>query len=146
MPCACSSRRSSARSPRPPASSCDRSRPTVAPRYATGLSSPCTWTPPAAIEAPTEPTFAPTFHEFAEEWWTLTAGQLAANTQADYRWRLEGHLIPWFGERALDAITFDTVERYIAGKLAEDEPLSARSVNMTVTLLGATLSAHWSAG
>ncbi len=98
-----------------------------------------TWTPPAAIEAPTEPTFAPTFHEFAEEWWTLTAGQLAANTQADYRWRLEGHLIPWFGERALDAITFDTVERYIAAKLAEDEPLSARSVNMTVTLLGAIL-------
>ena len=50
----------------------------------------------------------------------------------------------------LDAITFDTVERYIAGKLAgtvydkgvpvgEDDPLSARSINMTVMLLGAIL-------
>ena len=39
----------------------------------------------------------------------------------------------------LDAITFDTVERYIAAKLAATPPLSARSVNMTVTLLAAIL-------
>lgn len=38
-----------------------------------------------------------------------------------------------------EQITFDEVERYIAGKLAEDDPLSTRSVNMTVTLLGAVL-------
>ncbi len=97
------------------------------------------WQPPAAIEPPAEATTTPTFHEFAEEWWTLNAAQLAENTQADYRWRLESHLIPYFGERRLDAITFDTVERYIAAKLAEDGPLSARSINMTVTLLGAVL-------
>jgi hypothetical protein len=35
------------------------------------------WKRPAVIEAPPEPTTAPTFHEFAEEWWTLRAGQLA---------------------------------------------------------------------
>lgn len=35
--------------------------------------------------------------------------------------------------------SFDAVERYIAAKLAEQDPLSARSINMTVTLLGAIL-------
>jgi hypothetical protein len=33
------------------------------------------------------------------------------------------------------------VERYIAGKLAGDRLLSARSINMTVTLLGRSSSA-----
>ncbi len=41
----------------------------------------------------------------------------------------------------LDAITFDTVERYIAAKLAEEKPLSSRSINMTVTLLATILEA-----
>ncbi len=126
------------------------------------------WQPSAVIEAPPEPTAVPTFHEFAEEWWTLRARQLAPKTQADYMWRLTVHLIPWFGEMPLDAITFEEVERYIAAELAEGErireaaadgkpiieviidkhgcerkrkarPLSPRSINMTVTLLGAIL-------
>ena len=45
----------------------------------------------------------------------------------------------YFKDHPLDAITFDLVERYIAGKLAEDKPLSPRSINMTVTLLAAIL-------
>jgi integrase len=98
-----------------------------------------TWTPPAPVEAPPEPTRAPTFHTFAEEWWTLTKDQLAPNTQADYRWRLEVHLVPYFEHLSLDSIDFEAIERYIAAKLAEDEPLSARSINMTLTLLGAIL-------
>ena len=97
-----------------------------------------TWKP-QAIEAPAEPTAVPAFHEFAEEWWTLAEGQLAKKTQADYRWRLQVHLIPYFGGMALDQIKFATIEGYIAAKLAEDDPLSARSINMTVTLLGAIL-------
>jgi integrase len=57
-----------------------------------------------------------------------------------YTWRLEVHLVPYFGAMALDAITFDTVESYIAAKLADEEhPLSARSINMTLTLLAAIL-------
>ncbi|MGC2375362.1 MAG: tyrosine-type recombinase/integrase [Solirubrobacteraceae bacterium] len=91
------------------------------------------------IEAPAEPTAVPTFHEFAEEWWTLAEGQLARKTQADYRWRLQVHLIPYFGGMALDQIKFATIEGYIAAKLSEADPLSARSINMTVTLLGAIL-------
>ena len=96
-----------------------------------------TWAPPVAVEAPS---VAPTFREFASEWWTLTKDQLAPNTRADYGpWRLQVHLLPWFGEMPLDAIDFEQVERYIASKLAEDDPLSPRSINMTLTLLGAIL-------
>jgi integrase len=96
------------------------------------------WKPPAIVEAPVE-VEVPTFHEFAEDWWVRNQAQLAENTRADYRWRLECHLLPEFGERRIDRIDFNAVESYIAGKLAGDRPLSARSINMTVTLLGAIL-------
>jgi len=94
---------------------------------------------------------APTFGEFGMEWWSLSKGQLAASTQADYWWRLTVHLAPYFNEMRLDAITFATIERYIAGKRGgviydrgqdtgeRTDPLSARSINMTLTLLGAIL-------
>ena len=85
-----------------------------------------TWETP---EAPPEPSPVPTFGAFAMEWWALTKDQLAPSTQADYWWRLTVHLADYFNELRLDAITFDTVERYIAVKLAEDDPLSARSIN-----------------
>lgn len=108
-----------------------------------------TWRPPEVDDAPRE-TEAPTFGEFGMEWWTLVKGHLAASTQADYWWRLTVHLAPYFNEVRLDAITFGTIERYIAGKRAgvvydkgqevgKGDPLSARSINMTLTLLGAIL-------
>jgi integrase/recombinase XerC len=97
------------------------------------------WTPRTEAQAPPEPEPIPTFHAFAEEWWTRHSVHITAGTQADYRWRLQVHLIPWFGEMPLNRITFDAVERYVAAKLAEDDPLSPRSINMTVTLLAAIL-------
>jgi integrase len=96
------------------------------------------WKPPTFAKAPAE-VEVPTFHAFSEEWWVRKQAQLAENTQADYRWRLECHLLPHFGEMRLDAIAFDAIERYIAAELAADDPLSPRSINMTVTLLGAIL-------
>lgn len=98
-----------------------------------------TWQPPIAVEAPPEPEPIPTFHQLAEQWWVRNERQFAENTRLDYRWRLESHLLPFFGGLRLDQITFDQVECYIAGKLAEDKPLSPRSINMTVTLLGMIL-------
>ncbi|MFI5009344.1 MAG: tyrosine-type recombinase/integrase [Solirubrobacterales bacterium] len=98
-----------------------------------------TWQPPQVVEPPPEPELTPTFHVYAEEWWTRNERRFAASTLLDYRWRLEQHLLPFFEDHRLDAITFDAVERYIAAKLAEADPLSARSINMTVTLLGAIL-------
>jgi integrase len=97
------------------------------------------WTPRAGVETPPEPEPVPTFHQYAEEWWVRNERRLAQKTREDYRWRLESHLLPFFKDRRLDAITFDLVERYIASKLAEDKPLSPRSINMTVTLLAAIL-------
>jgi integrase len=98
-----------------------------------------TWQPPQALSPPSEPDPVPTFHEYAEEWWVRTEKQIAASTLANYRWRLESHLLPHFAGLRLDQITFDTVERYIAAKLAENKPLSPVSINMTVTLLAAIL-------
>jgi hypothetical protein len=98
-----------------------------------------TWQPPQAASPPSEPDPVPTFHEYAEEWWIRTEKQIAVSTLANYRWRLESHLLPHFAGLRLDQITFDTVERYIAAKLAESKPLSPVSINMTVTLLAAIL-------
>jgi integrase len=106
------------------------------------------WKPPAAIERSQADVL--TFHAYSEQWWLLTEGQLSENTKADYRWRLEKHLLGYFGEMPLDAIKAATVEAYIAGKLAgvvyehgrelaRRKPLSARSINMSVILLGAIL-------
>jgi integrase len=126
------------------------------------------WQPPEQVAVPNEPEPVPTFHQYAEQWWLRQKLQLAAKTQTDYRWRLEGHLVLFFGEMRLDAITIDDVDRYVAGKLAEGErirdaaergkplresgtdslgraltrplkALSSRSINMQVTLLGAIL-------
>ncbi len=97
------------------------------------------WTPRAGVDAPPEAEPIPTFHQYAEEWWVRYERQIAETTRANYRWRLQSHLLPYFADLRLDAITFDTVERYIAAKLAEPEPLSARTINMTVTLLSAIL-------
>jgi len=98
-----------------------------------------TWQPPQTVEAPPEPAPVPSFHAFAEEWWIRNEGRFADKTREDYKWRLERNLLPYFGEYALDRITFDTVEQYIASKLAEDKPLSARSINMTLVLLSTVL-------
>lgn len=98
-----------------------------------------TWQPPADTKPEVEPEGMPTFHEFAEQWWLRNERQFRPSTQADYRWRLENHLLPFFAEMPLDRITYTTVRAYMAAKLAEDKPLSARSINMTLTLMGSIL-------
>lgn len=80
-----------------------------------------------------------TFHELAEQWWIEREHELRGTTQADYRWRLENHLLPFFGAQRVDRITIADVDRYKASKLAADEPLSPASINKTLTLLAAIL-------
>jgi hypothetical protein len=81
----------------------------------------------------------PTFHAYAEQWWPLRESQLAEGTRADYRRRLEKHLLGYFGAMPLDAIKPQDVRAYIAAKLTPNGPLAPWSVNMTVTLLAAIL-------
>jgi hypothetical protein len=127
-----------------------------------------TWRPPE--REPAHEVETPTFHEFSETWWTLNERQWAAKTVRDYRWKLECHLVPAFGDRQLSEITVSEVKRYAAGKLAEGEkireaatagkpimekvtdkrrhtferavqPLSPRSINASITLLAQILDA-----
>ena len=76
-----------------------------------------TWEPQTAPDPPPEREPAPTFHQYAEEWWTEREHEWAPNTQADYRARLEQHLLPFFGEHLLTDITPRLVDRYMAHKL-----------------------------
>jgi len=99
------------------------------------------WQPPPRVEPPTEVEI-PTFHVFAEQWWLLHEGSWRPKTVKDYRWKLEAHLIPFFGELHLDRITVAEVERYAATKLTErPKPLSPPSINASITLLAQILEA-----
>jgi hypothetical protein len=51
-----------------------------------------TWTP----QERTQFSDVPTFHDFVDEWWALREHQWAPKMVADYRWRIEGHLLPHF--------------------------------------------------
>jgi integrase len=76
-------------------------------------------------------------------WWGLNEGEWRQSTKQDYSWRLHFHLLPFFGDKPLDSITYNTVERFKAAKLREEcatgRPLTPRSVNMFLTLLGQIL-------
>jgi integrase len=76
------------------------------------------WRPPQRVDVPVE-AVVPTFHEFAETWWTLHEREWRPKTVADYRWKLECHLLPTFGHRRLDELGVADVEQYAASKLAE---------------------------
>jgi integrase len=71
----------------------------------------------------------PTFHEYASWWLTAkTEGVIGhtpidANTQADYRWRLSVHLLPFFGGYRLDEIDRRVCLRFKETKLRESEEL-----------------------
>jgi Phage integrase, N-terminal SAM-like domain len=100
-----------------------------------------TWRPLRSVE-PASENAVPKFHAFAEQWWLLREAQWAPKTRLDYRWKLEHHLLPHFGEVRLTEIGVADVEQYAATKLAEEpRPLSPRSINATITLLGTILEA-----
>jgi integrase len=118
------------------------------------------WRPhePEPVEAPQE---VPTFHEFASEWFAGRESSLRERTRVDYRWRLTAHLLPYFADYRLDAITVAEVDRYrrtkererdALAKAREEElkrppaerrrlprPLSNGTINKTIRLLAAIL-------
>jgi integrase len=72
-----------------------------------------------------EPARCPTFHEYASYWLqakkdgVIGDRPIEANTQADYLWRLRGHLLPFFGTTPLDEIDRELCLRFKAAKLRE---------------------------
>jgi integrase len=114
-------------------------------------------TPPSAQAQAEEPTF----HEFASEWLEGVAPELRERTRIDYQWRLSNHLLPYFAEHRLSAITVEEVDRYRREKVRESKaaeatrqqqlakprkehqrlarPLSNGSINKTIRLLAVIL-------
>lgn len=93
------------------------------------------WRPSEPAKAPP---VEPTFHEFVEQWFVEHSREWRPATVADYRWRLESHLLPFFDGHNLTAITIAEVDRYKAHKLAAGE-LSGESINKTLKTLAAVL-------
>ena len=96
-----------------------------------------TWEPPEKAPAPAPA--APqdeTVHVTASRWWQRRRGELATNTQADYRWRLD-HLLRELAHEttaSVDVRRVDTFRQALVGR-----GLSARSVNMVLDLLAQVL-------
>lgn len=96
------------------------------------------WRPPEAAPTPPEPKRIPTFHEFASDWLEARRPELRDRTVRDYEWALSYHLLPFFAEMRLDAITVEEVDRYRAMKVREGK-LSPGSINKTLKRLAQIL-------
>lgn len=97
-----------------------------------------TWRDPRDQPKAPEPEQEPTFHEFASEWFERHRREWRQSTEADYRWQLSNHLLPWFGDNLLSEITVEAVDRYKAMKVREGA-LGPTSINKTLTRLAAIL-------
>jgi integrase len=78
---------------------------------------------------PAQPDETPTFHAYASGWLqakvdgVLGAKPIDANTESDYRWRICGHLLPFFAEDRLDRIDRQRCLAFKAHKLGEAQEL-----------------------
>lgn len=125
------------------------------------------WRPPQPDPSPpSEPD--PSFHDFASDWFAAKSAEIATNTVASYRNDLTNHLLPFFKDHLLSQITIREVDRYRQAKVRQaaeisaaaqrgkprmveivdgrgrryrraERPLSARSINMHISLLGQIL-------
>ena len=79
------------------------------------------WKPPEQqSEAEPEPRPAPTFYDFAREWFQGRKGDgLSERTLEDLKWSLNGHLLPYFAGHRLPAITVEEVDSYRRAKVLE---------------------------
>ena len=79
------------------------------------------WRPPSMSVGGEDPTF----HEFASRWWFARKSELRPTTQADYEWRLRKHLLPFFADFRVSAVTIALVDEYRSEKVIERERISA---------------------
>jgi hypothetical protein len=92
------------------------------------------WTPRQPTSGPTNsgdraPAAPPTFHAYASTWLqgkvdgVIGAKPIDANTEADYRWRLCRHLLPFFDTDRLDEIDRHRCLEFKAYKLREAQEM-----------------------
>ena len=89
--------------------------------------------PPVASAPPPQPVtpMIPTFHEYASGWLRSKVDgvfgdkPIDANTEADYRWRLSNHVLPFFASYRLDQIDRQLCQAFKAHKLREAADLRA---------------------
>jgi integrase len=97
-----------------------------------------TWQPRQVVQEPGDVREAPTFHEFATDWFEANRHGWAARTEADYLWSLKHHLLPHFARHRLTDITVEEVDRYRASKLREGR-LAPAQINKTLKRLSQIL-------
>ena len=95
----------------------------------------------------------PSFHEFASEWFERKRHEIDENTRLDYFWQLTHHLLPFFKDHPLSAITRQEVDRYrheqvrrteraavaVAAGRSGRRGLSNTSINKTIARLAQIL-------
>jgi Phage integrase, N-terminal SAM-like domain len=72
------------------------------------------------------------FSDWADTWWATTP-KLRPATRRGYWQLLDGHVVPYFGARAMGSIDYLDVEQFIAAKLAEG--LSPKKVRDAVSVV-----------
>jgi len=89
------------------------------------------WTPPERRSAASTSADAgvPTFREYSSRWLqakidgVLGAKPIRANTEKQYRWQIESHLLPFFADYRLDQIDADLCLAFKAHKLKQAREL-----------------------
>ncbi|MGH2939576.1 MAG: tyrosine-type recombinase/integrase [Solirubrobacterales bacterium] len=108
------------------------------------------WVPPEAEAPAPEPDGLedPTYHEWAETWFEDEEPGLKPLSARDYKWALELHLLPYFGQMRLSDITIEKVDEYRAFKQRQKRKFEAEGkkdglgnnqINKTITRLAQTL-------
>lgn len=107
------------------------------------------WQPAVPNRGPVEALRDPTLREFAQEWFEASSAGWRRRTQEHYSWALDNHLLPYFGEHRLSAITVKEVDCYRGVKVRESKnraearngrrPLCPRTINNSIRVLGTML-------